>query len=169
MHTVIGTASNVSDVPRAGALLSGDASAALGDESYQGVEKPPENQGKSVPWHIPMKRSKHKALPQNTVGRMLEKLVHRKASVRAKVAHSFYVIKNLFRHRKARYRGLSQNTVQAVRRRQSGVGRPAIYDHCVATYVLSAARRKDIGQFAEKPAVPTPKSASQNAGAALPL
>ena len=43
---------------------------------------------------------------------MLEKLEHLKASVRAKVEHPFHVIKNLFRHRKTRYRGLAKNTAQ---------------------------------------------------------
>lgn len=112
VHTVIGTAGNVSDVTQAGALLHGEESAALGDAGYQGVEKRPENQGKSVSWHVALKRSKRKALPKNKLGRMLEKLEHLKASVRAKVEHPFHVIKNLFRHRKTRYRGLAKNTAQ---------------------------------------------------------
>jgi hypothetical protein len=47
-----------------------------------------------------MKRSKRKALPNNKLGRMREKLDHLKASVRAKVEHPLHVIKNLFRHKK---------------------------------------------------------------------
>jgi IS5 family transposase len=35
-----------------------------------------------------------------------------KAQVRAKVEHPFHVVKNLFRHRKVRYRGLFKNTAQ---------------------------------------------------------
>lgn len=112
VHTVIGTAGNVSDVSQAGSLLHGDESAAFGDAGYQGVEKRAENLGKSVTWHVAMKRSKRKALPKNKLGRMLEKLEHLKASVRAKVEHPFHVIKNLFRHRKTRYRGLAKNTAQ---------------------------------------------------------
>lgn len=112
VHTVIGTAGNVSDVTQAGALLHGDEIAALGDAGYQGVEKREENLGKSVTWHVAMKRSKRKALPKNKLGRKLEKLEHLKASVRAKVEHPFHVIKNLFRHRKTRYRGLAKNTAQ---------------------------------------------------------
>ena len=112
VHTVIGTACNVSDVTQAGALLHGDESVALGDAGYQGVEKRPENQGKAVVWHVAMKRSKRKALPKNKLGRALEKLEHLKASVRAKVEHPFHVIKDLFRHRKTRYRGLAKNTAQ---------------------------------------------------------
>jgi IS5 family transposase len=112
VHTLIGTAGNVADVTQAGALLHGDEIAALGDAGYQGVEKRPENQGKPVTWHVAMKRSKRKALPKNKLGRMQEKLEQLKASVRAKVEHSFHVIKNLFRHRKTRYRGLAKNTAQ---------------------------------------------------------
>lgn len=112
VHTVIGTAGNVSDVTQAGALLHGDETAALGDAGYQGVEKRVENLGKSVTWHVAMKRSKRKALPKNKLGRLQEKLEHLKASVRAKVEHPFHVIKNLFRHRKTRYRGLAKNTAQ---------------------------------------------------------
>ena len=112
VHTLIGTAGNVADVTQAHALLHGNEIAALGDAGYQGVEKREENRGKSVTWHVAMKRSKRKALPNNKLGRMLEKLEHLKASVRAKVEHPFHVIKNLFRHRKTRYRGLAKNTAQ---------------------------------------------------------
>ena len=112
VHTVIGTAGNVGDVTQAHALLHGDEIAALGDAGYQGVEKRAENQGKSVTWHVAMKRSVRKALPKNKLGRMREKLEHLKASVRAKVEHPFHVVKNLFRHRKTRYRGLAKNTAQ---------------------------------------------------------
>jgi len=48
VHTVIGTAGNVADVTQAHALLHGDETAALGDAGYQGVEKRPENIGKTV-------------------------------------------------------------------------------------------------------------------------
>jgi IS5 family transposase len=59
-----------------------------------------------------MKRSNRKALPNNKLGCMTEKLEHLKASVWAKVEHPFHVVKNLFRHRKACYRGLAKNTAQ---------------------------------------------------------
>jgi IS5 family transposase len=112
VHTLVGTAGNVSDVTQAHALLHGDEVAAMGDAGYQGVEKREENLGTTVTWHVAMKRSKRKALPKNKLGRMTEKLEHLKASVRAKVEHPFHVVKNLFRHRKARYRGLAKNTAQ---------------------------------------------------------
>ena len=62
-----------------------------------------------------MKPSKRKALPKNKMGCLTEKLEHLKASVRAKVEHPFHVVKNLFRHRKTRYRGLAKNTAELLR------------------------------------------------------
>jgi transposase, IS5 family len=56
--------------------------------------------------------TKRKALPNNKLGRLTEKLEHLKASVRAKAEHPFHVVKNLFRHRKTRYCGLAKNTAQ---------------------------------------------------------
>ena len=35
-----------------------------------------------------------------------------KASIRAMVEHPFHVVKNLYRHRKTRYRGMAKNTAQ---------------------------------------------------------
>ncbi|MDB5907694.1 MAG: family transposase, partial [Massilia sp.] len=112
VHTVIATAGNVSDVTQAHALLHGDEVAAMGDAGCQGVEKCEENLGKNVTWHVAMKRARRKALPANKFGRMTEKLEHLKASVRSKVEHPFHVVKNAFRHRRARYRGLAKNTAQ---------------------------------------------------------
>ncbi len=43
---------------------------------------------------------------------MLEQVEQLKASVRAKVEHPFHVIKNLFKHRKVRYKGLAKNQAQ---------------------------------------------------------
>lgn len=112
VHSVIGTAGNVADVTQAHALLHGDETTALGDAGYQGVEKRDENRTTGVTWHVAMKRSKRRALPKDELGRMREKLEVLKASVRAKVEHPFHVVKNLFHHRKTRYRGLAKNTAQ---------------------------------------------------------
>ena len=65
-----------------------------------------------VSWHIALKRSKRKALPANRLGKLLEQLDRAKASIRAKVEHPFHVVKNLFKHRKTRYKGLAKNTAQ---------------------------------------------------------
>lgn len=53
-----------------------------------------------------------KALPKNSWGEHMEWIEQAKASIRAKVEHPFHVVKNLFRHRKTRYRGLDKNTKQ---------------------------------------------------------
>jgi len=53
------------------------------------------------------------ALPgQQAWARLLEQAERIKASIRAKVEHPFHVVKNLFGHRKTRYRGLAKNTAQ---------------------------------------------------------
>ena len=112
VHTVIGTAGNVADVCMAHALLHGAEKVVLADAGYTGVEKRQENLGKPVHWHVAMKRMKRRALPKSRLGRLQEQLEVVKASVRAKVEHPFHVIKNLFHHRKTRYRGLAKNTAQ---------------------------------------------------------
>ncbi|MBS0352894.1 MAG: transposase, partial [Proteobacteria bacterium] len=71
-----------------------------------------ENQGKTVEWLVAMKRSVRKALPADALGRLQERFEKLKASIRGKVEHPFHVIKNLFRHRKTRYRGLAKNEAQ---------------------------------------------------------
>lgn len=112
VHTVIGTAANVSDVTQAQALLHGDETDAFGDAAYQGVEKRAESLEVPVTWHVAMRPSKRKTLPGTPLGDLLERIEHAKASIRAKVEHPFHVVKNLFGHRKTRYRGLAKNTAQ---------------------------------------------------------
>ena len=111
VHTVVGTAANVSDPNVAGALLHGEEHAAFGDAGYQGVNKRAEAQGPI--WHVAMRRGKRRKLNEFIEPQFLaERAEKMKASIRAKVEHSFCVIKNLFRHRKTRYMGLTKNTVQ---------------------------------------------------------
>ena len=112
VHTVVGTAANVSDVTQAQALLHGDETVAFGDAGYQGVEKRDENLECPVTWHIALRPGKRKALKDTPQGKLVDWIEHTKASIRAKVEHPFHVVKNLFRHRKTRYRGLAKNTAQ---------------------------------------------------------
>ena len=112
VHTVVGTAANVHDVTQAHALLHGEEAAGLGDAGYQGVQKRGENHGKPVDWHVAMRPGKRRALPQDGLGKMMEQYERTKAQIRAKVEHPFHVIKNLFKHKKTRYRGLVKNTAQ---------------------------------------------------------
>jgi len=111
-HSLVATAANVHDVTQAHALLHGEETDAFADAGYQGVEKRPENQDKTVRWSVAMRPGTRKALPDTPRGRLLEQLEHVKARIRAKVEHPFHVVKNLFGHRKTRYRGLAKNEAQ---------------------------------------------------------
>jgi len=111
VHTVVATAANVNDVTRAGALLHGEETVAFGDAGYRGVDKRAEAQGPK--WHVAMQPGKRRQLdPTRKWARLLEKAEQLKASIRAKVEHPFHVIKNLFRHKKTRYKGLAKNEAQ---------------------------------------------------------
>ena len=112
VHTVVTTPANVNDVTQAHALLHGREKDVHADAGYTGVEKRQENQGRAVTWHIAMRPGKRRALPDTELGVLLDRLEQVKASIRAKVEHPFHIIKNLFRHRKTRYRGLAKNTAQ---------------------------------------------------------
>jgi IS5 family transposase len=65
-----------------------------------------------VRWHIAAKRGKIRALPEGPLEELHQQLERGNAQVRAKVEHAFAVVKNLFRHRKVRYRGLAKNLAQ---------------------------------------------------------
>lgn len=112
VHAVVGTAANVADVTQTDRLLHGDEREVFGDAGYQGVEKRPENRDTAVNWRIAMKRNKRKALPQTASGRVADAMETLKAKIRARVEHPFHVLKNLFGHRKVRYRGLAKNEAQ---------------------------------------------------------
>lgn len=111
VHTVVATAANVNDVTQAGALLHGQETAAFGDAGYRGVDKREEAQGPK--WHVAMQPGKRRQQDLTRErARMLEKVEQLKASIRAKVEHPFHMIKNLFRHKKTRYKGLAKNQAQ---------------------------------------------------------
>ena len=112
VHTVISTAGHVSDISQAQALLHGEETVAFGDAGYQGVEKREENMEMPVTWHVAMRQGKRRALDGSPESEQTEWLEQAKASIRAKVEHPFHVVKNLFQHRKTRYRGLTKNSAQ---------------------------------------------------------
>src|SRR5688572_22778088 len=76
-----------------------------------GTDKRPELEDHDVAWNIAVKRSIIKALPERL--RYWAEAIERALSqVRAWVEHPFHIVKNLFRHKKLRYRGLAKNTAQ---------------------------------------------------------
>ena len=87
---------------------------AYADAGYIGVEKREEivTRHSALQWYVAAKRSKVKALAEGRVKELTLLFEKTKAQVRARVEHPFHVVKNLFRHRKVRYRGLRKNTAQ---------------------------------------------------------
>ncbi len=111
MHTVAGTAANISDVTQAHALVHEEEADIFADAGYQGVSKREETQGINVNWHVTMRAGKRKLLDRHTpMGAIMDQLEQAKARIRAKVEHPFRVIKRQFGHVKVRYRGLAKNT-----------------------------------------------------------
>jgi len=118
VHTVISTAANVSDISQTAALLHGEEQRVGADAGYVGVEKRAEVQDKlktmahTVTFRIAKRRTPIKAMVEGwkkDLALLNEKL---KASLRAKVEHPFHVVKNIFKHTKARYKGLAKNDAQ---------------------------------------------------------
>jgi IS5 family transposase len=111
VHSLTTTAANVADIIETAALLHGDEDTVFADAGYTGVAKREEMNTVAVDWQIAAKRSILKKVNEKRPLRaLLDELEHAKASIRAKVEHPFHVVKNLFRHRKTRYKGLPKNT-----------------------------------------------------------
>jgi len=66
----------------------------------------------ALEWHVAAKRGKVKAMAEGLLKELTVRLERVKAQVRARVEHPFHILKNLFRHRETRYRGLAKNTAQ---------------------------------------------------------
>ncbi len=111
VHTLTGAAANEADINQTAALLHGRKEAVFADAGYAGVNKRPELADRDLSWNIAIKRSIIKALPK-ALRDLAEPVERALAQVRAWVEHPFHVVKNLFRHRKLRYRGLAKNTAQ---------------------------------------------------------
>ena len=111
VHTVVGTAANEADINQMAAVLHGAEEDVFADAGYTGADKRPEHEDRDVCWNIAIKRSIIKALPKG-LRDLAEPVERALAQVRAWVEHPFHIVKNLFRHKKLRYRGLTKNTAQ---------------------------------------------------------
>ena len=86
--------------------------------NFVGIEKRPEiveaqkkeALRKDIKWHVAQRRSKIGKMAEATIKKMTQALEKVKAHIRARVEHPFHVVKNLFRYKKVRYRGLAKNT-----------------------------------------------------------
>ena len=114
VHSVSGTAANVADVAQTHAVLHGEEKEVYADAGYIGVEKRPEMEtvAEGIRWRVAAKRGKVKAMAEGVLKELTQRVEKLKAQVRARVEHPFHILKNLFKHRKVRYRGLAKNTAQ---------------------------------------------------------
>ncbi|MFM2295991.1 MAG: hypothetical protein RLZZ350_2404 [Verrucomicrobiota bacterium] len=109
--TVVATAANVADITQTAELLHGEETQVHADAGYIGVEKRAEIVALKQPidWQIARKRGPIKAMAEGAAKATLKAVEKAKASVRAFVEHPFHIVKNIFRYRKVRYRGLAKN------------------------------------------------------------
>jgi IS5 family transposase len=111
VHTIVVTAANVADITKTAELLHGAEQQVHADAGYTGVEKRAEIVAleRKLDWQIAGKRGAIKAMAEGAEKEAVKAVEKAKASVRAFVEHPFHIVKNLFRHRKVRYRGLAKN------------------------------------------------------------
>jgi IS5 family transposase len=111
VHTVVVTAANVADITKMSELLHGQERQVHADAGYTGVEKRAEitTLERKIDWQIARKRGQIKTMKEGAEKETLKAVEKAKASVRAFVEHPFHILKNIFRHRKVRYRGLAKN------------------------------------------------------------
>jgi IS5 family transposase len=111
VHTVVVTAANVADITKTAELLHGQEQQVHADAGYTGAEKRAEMVAleRKIDWQIARKRGQIKTLAEGAEKETLKALEKAKAAVRAFVEHPFHIVKNIFRYRKVRYRGLAKN------------------------------------------------------------
>ena len=110
VHTVTGTAASEADIAQTAALLHGAEEDVFGDAGCTGADRRPELADREVSWTIAIKRSIIKNLPKAL--RELAEPVERAVIADTVGEHPFHIVKNRFRHKKLRCRGLNKNTAQ---------------------------------------------------------
>jgi len=113
VHSVHVTAANESDVAHAHEVLHGQESEVFADAGYLGLEKRPEIEEaqknghlkKDIDWHIALRRNAIEKITDEALKELYRAYERTKAQIRARVEHPFHVVKNLFHHRKVRYKG----------------------------------------------------------------
>ncbi len=120
VHSLHATAANEADVAHTHEVLHGDEKVVFVDAGYVGVERRAEieqaqAEGRirgDIQWNVAERRSKLKKMPEGPLKELKTALERVKAQIRSRVEHPFHVVKNLFHHRKARYKGLAKNEAQ---------------------------------------------------------
>ncbi len=118
VHTLTTTPANASDISQTAALLHGQERDVWADAGYVGVDKREDMQAalaandQTVQWHVAKRRKSIDKLDegwQKSLAQAYEKI---KAQVRAYVEHPFHIVKNIFKYKKTRYKGLAKNDAQ---------------------------------------------------------
>lgn len=120
VHSTHYTAANESDVAHTHRVLHGQEKDVFLDAGYSGVEKRQEilqaqadgSIEADLKFCVAMKRSVIKGMAEGVIKELTQAREKLKAQVRARVEHPFHVVKNLFKHKKTRYRGLKKNGAQ---------------------------------------------------------
>ena len=118
VHTLVTTAANVSDISQTPALLHGQEEEVWLDAGYVGVEKREDMlsaltaNGQDLKWHIARRRKTIEKMAEGWQKNLVQAYEKLKAQVRARVEHPFHIVKNIFKYKKTRYKGLAKNDAQ---------------------------------------------------------
>ena len=93
VHSLATTSANMHDLTASEQLLHGEEVRVWGDVGYRGMEKREAHKDRQVAWHIAMRPSQRRRLGRNELERLMEEC---KSSVRAKVEHVFFYVKQMF-------------------------------------------------------------------------
>jgi IS5 family transposase len=110
VHTVYTTSANAADISEVHHLLHGVETEVFADSGYVGASKRDKLKECQANWNIAARSSSLKRLKSGPLYELVRQLEHVKVQIRVRVEHSFHIIKNLFHHKKVRYRGLAKNT-----------------------------------------------------------
>ena len=99
------TAANVHDLRPSEQLLHGEEVRVRADAGYGGIEKRQAHRDRQVAWHIAMGAGQRRKLARDSLENLMEWC---NSSVRSKVEHIFFYVKQMFDYSKSRYRGLGK-------------------------------------------------------------
>lgn len=113
-HSVVATSANIADVTMSGQLAREDDKRVYGDAGYTGMwtylgEK---RNAPDTRCCVAAKRGSIKKMKDGMEKTLRQAIEKEKARIRAKVEHPFHVVKNVFGHKKARYKGMAKNQAQ---------------------------------------------------------
>ena len=106
VHSLATTSAKVHDLTASEQLLHGEEDRVWGDVGYRGMDKREAHKDRQVAWHIAIGPSQRRRLARDELERLMEEC---KSSVRAKVEHVFFYVKQMFDYGKVRYSSLGKN------------------------------------------------------------